>query len=655
MPNLTNRMNQKKFFLFIAAFLLVIAAHSQTLFTYGTHSVDAKEFLKAYNKNNNEPVKDKAKSISDYLDLYIKSRLKIQEAYEKKMDTLPSMRVELANLRAQITESYLNDPQLTSKMVQEAFQRSQKDIHVAHIFISIRDANGFMDTIAAQKKRDDILLRLKNGEDFSKLARQFSDDTTARQNNGDIGFITVFTLPYEFENAIYATKPGKFSAPVRSKVGYHIFKNLEERKAVGKIKVQQILLAIPPGSDETTKKQVAARADSLYKRIMAGDNFSRLATTFSNDYVTAASGGLIPDIGVGQYDPAFEKIVWSLPKDDAVSKPFQTSHGWHILKRISRKPVITDPDNKDYEGELKQKVMADSRWNLSRDFVYNTVIAKKGFKKYPYDDAALWNMSDSVLDLKPMTSGWAIKATTPLFSIGDSVYDANNWVNYANMYRYKQDGSGAKPWEQVRDEWIKFSLLEYYKSHLEEFSDDFRFQMAEFRDGNLFFEIMQQEVWNKAQIDSMGLKALYEKNKKNYLWKESADAVLFFCADMNTANPLFDKIKANPEGWRAAADLFPDKVIADSSRYEWEQIPGLGKTIPKKGMLTSPLVNVTDNTASFAYIVSVYNQPSQRSFNEARGMVINDYQAILEKQWDEALRKKYPVVINQKVLADISK
>lgn len=648
-------MTRRIFSLFMAAFVLAASSSAQTLFTYGSRSVDAKDFLKAYNKNNTGPVKNKTQAIRDYLDLYIKSRLKIQEAYEKKLDTLPSVKVELGNLRTQITENYLNDPQLTARMIKEAFQRSQKDIHVTHIFISLRNASGFIDSVAAQKKRDDILQRLKKGEDFSKLARQFSDDTTARVNGGDIGFITVFTLPYEFENAVYGTAPGKYSTPVRSKAGYHIFKNVEERKAVGKIKAEQILLAIPPGSDETIKKQLAARADSLYKRILAGDNFSRLATSFSNDYITAASGGQMPEIGVGQYDPSFEKVLWSLPKDGAVSKPFLTSHGWHIVKRISRKPVVTDPNNKDYELELKQKVMADSRWNISRDFVYNIVMNKKGFKKFPYDDAALWNMSDSVLDQKPMTSGWAIKATTPLFSIGDSVYNANHWVNYANLYRYKQDGTGAKPWEQVRDEWVKSSLLDYYKTHLEEFNDDFRFQMAEFKDGNLFFEIMQQEVWNKAQTDSAGLKALYEKNKKSYLWKQSANAILFFCADMNTANALFDKVKANPAGWRAAAELFTDKVIADSSRYEWEQIPNLNKTVPKKGMFTSPLMNITDNTASFAYIADVFTEPTQRSFNEARGMVINDYQAVLEKQWDEALRKKYPVTIDQKVLAQISK
>ncbi|MBK6828826.1 MAG: peptidyl-prolyl cis-trans isomerase [Chitinophagaceae bacterium] len=477
--------------------------------------MDAKEFLRAYEKNNTQPVKDRAKSINEYLDLYIRSRLKIQEAYERKLDTLPAMKVEMENLRTQISQNYMTDPDISAQLVKEAFTRSQKDIHVAHIFISIRNAAGFIDTVMAGRKLDTVIQLLKKGEDFFKTARRYSDDTSAATNNGDMGFITLLTLPYAFENAIYSTATGKYSTPVRSLAGFHIFKNLGERKAVGKIKAQQILLAFPPGADENTRKQIATKADSLYKRIIAGDNFNRLAADFSNDYVSAASGGMMPEIGVGQFDPAFEKALWALPKDNAISKPFATAYGWHILKRLSLKPVITDPNNKTYQDELKQRIINDSRWKNSKDFLVKKVTDKKGFKKFPYEDAALWNMSDSVLDGKPMTSGWAITAFTPLFAIGDSVYNANHWVNYANMYRYKQDGSGVKPWDQVREEWIRFSLQEYYKAHLEEFSEEFKQQMNEFRDGNLFFEIMQQEVWNKSQGDSAALVVLYEKTSKN--------------------------------------------------------------------------------------------------------------------------------------------
>jgi peptidyl-prolyl cis-trans isomerase SurA len=633
----------------------VAGVTAQTLFTYGKHSASAKEFLKAYNKNNARPAAEKEKAIREYLDLYIKSKLKIQEAYDRRYDTLPQVKTEVENLRTQISENYMTDPENSNRLSKEAFQRSLKDIHVAHIFISFIGANGFPDTLGAQKKLYSITQRLDKGDDFLSVAQELSDDPSAKTNKGDLSYITVFTLPYEFENAVYNTPVGKFSSPVRSKAGYHIFKNLDERKAVGKIKAQQILFAFPPGADEATKKKVFNTADSVYKRIMAGENFNRLATLLSNDYISGAAGGVMPDIGVGQYEASFEKALWSLPKDDAVSKPFLTAHGWHILKRVSLKPVITDPNDKANQQDLLQKIMADSRWKSSGDFVYKQVVARAGYKKYPYDDAALWNMSDSVLDLKPMKSGWTIKATTPLFSIGDSIYTANHWVQYANTFRYKQDGSGPKPWEQVREEWVQYAMKEYFKQHLEDFNEDFSYQMQEFRDGNLFFEIMQQDVWNKAQADSVSLKELYEKNKKNYLWNKSVDAVVFYCSDEVTAKAAYDQLKNNPSNWRKVADAFTEKVVVDSSRYEWDQLPNLNKSTPVAGMVTKPLVNTTDNTASFAYIIKAYPLPMQRSFNEAKGLVINDYQNLLEQQLNQTLMKKYPVVIDEKVLAEISK
>jgi len=648
-------MNRKFIFLIIACGNM-IAASAQTLFTYGNYAADAKDFLRAYNKNNSAAVTNKAKSISDYLDLYIKSKLKVREAYDRGYDTLPNIKMEVENLRTQIAENYMTDPEIMNRLEKEAFQRSQKDIRAAHFFIAFKNSSGFIDTLAAQKKRDVIIQKLQKGEDFLLLAKQFSDDPNAKLNNGELGYITVFTLPYEFENAVYNTPAGKYSLPVRSKIGYHIFKNLGERKSAGKMKAQQILLATPPGADEATKKQLANLADSLYKRLLAGDEFGQLAKSFSNDYISAANNGTMPDIGVGQYDAVFEKVLWSLAKDGAFSKPFQTSHGWHIVKRIAVKPTVTDPGNKDFKQELQQKIMADSRWRTSKDFVYKQVTEKAGVKKFMYDDAALWAMSDSLLDRRPMREiGRTISSATPLFSIGKEVYDAAAWINYAGTYRFRQDGTGAKPHEQVREEWMQYAMFNYYKKHLEDFNEEFRSQMAEFKDGNLFFEVMQQEVWNKAQTDTVALLALYNKNKKEYTWKQSADVVIFFCSDQAIAKTVYDKVKANPAEWRKVVDMYSEKVLADSARYEWSQIPNLNKMLPRAGMITTPLLNATDNTASFAYIVNAYPQTSQRSFNEAKGLVINDYQAMLEKDWDEALRKKYPVVIDQKVLSDISK
>ena len=649
-------MNRKNLFLLLLVCGSLLPASAQTLFTYGPYKADAKDFLRAFNKNNSNVSGNKAQAIKEYLDLYIKSKLKVREAYERRYDTLITIRTEVENLRAQIAEGFMTDPEIINRLQKEAFQRSLKHIKVAHIFIAFRNSAGISDTLAAMNKRDQLLGRLQKGEDFGKLAKEGSDDPSAKTNNGEIGYITVFTLPYDFENVIYATAPGKVSAPVRSKIGYHIFKNLEEKKSPGKMKARQILLAFPPEATAVTKQQLAKLADSLYKRLLAGDAFAPLATTFSNDYISAASGGLMPDISVGQYDPVFEKNLWALAKDGAISKPFQTSHGWHILKRESVKPVITDANNKDNLQELQQKIIADSRWKASKEHIYKQVRDKAGVKMLLNNDAGFKAYSDSVLDRLPMNvAGRGLTPAIPVFSIGTEVYDLAAWFNYASVYRFRPDGSGAKAHDLVKEEWMQYAMFEYYKKHLEEFNEEFRNQMAEFRDGNLFFEVMQQEVWTKAQSDTAALQALYEKNKRQYTWQQSADVVIFFCSDPTIAQTIYDKVKANPADWKKITDQYSEKVLADSSRYEWNQIPNLNKQVPKAGMMTSPVINQTDNTASFAYIFNAYPQLLQRSYSEAKGIVINDYQAILEKEWEEVLKKKYPVKVEEKVLADISK
>ncbi|MFI5132757.1 MAG: peptidylprolyl isomerase [Chitinophagales bacterium] len=645
----------KRWLVTIIACCMVITASAQTLFTYGKYTADAKEFIRAYTKNNTQPSANKAKAIKDYLDLYIKSKLKIREAYDRGYDTLQQLKSEVDNLRSQIIENYMTDPQTADRLVNEAFQRSLKDIHVAHIFISFKNAAGAIDTVAAQNKLNDILKRLQHGDDFLTVAQQSSDDPSAKNNKGDIGYITVFTLPYQLENVAYSTPAGKYSAPYRSKAGYHIIKNISERNAAGKMKAQQILLALPPGADETTKKNIAQRADSLYQRIMAGDDFGKLASAFSNDYLTAVNGGNIPDFTVGKYDPAFEDLVWALPKDGSVSAPFVTDHGYHIVKRISINPVITDPKNKTNMQALRDQAMSDSRWLASGEVVFNHVLKVAGFKKFPYNEAVLLALTDSLVDRKQLGIGKKMERTAPLFKIGDTTITVSQWINYDETYRYKPDGSGVKPYDQVMDEFIHAAALQYYRDHLETFNDEFRYQMNEFRDGNLFFEIMQREIWNKSQADSAGLVALFEKNHAKYTWKQSADAIIFFCSYQGVSKLVYDEVKKDPAKWQTALEPYTEKVIGDSARYEWSQIPSSAKTDFKPGMLTTPLMNNSDNTASFAYIIKVYPHPMLRTFAEAKGLVVNDYQTQLEEKWVAELKKKYPVVINQKVLASISK
>lgn len=645
----------RKLFVLAAIVLLSVVAGAQTLFTYGPYSVDAKDFLKAFEKNNTNQTGSRTQALKDYLDLYVRSRLKIQEAYNRHYDTLPQLNAEVDNLRQQIIDNYMNDPESFNRLVNEAFTRSLKDIHIAHIFISSKKADGTIDSIAAKQKAEEAFQQLQKGEDFSKIALQYSDDPSVKLNKGDIGFITVFNLPYVLENIAYSTAPGKFSNIYHSKAGYHIFKNIGERKAVGKVKAQQILLAFPPGSDEATKKAIGKRADSLYKVLLKGGDITKLASQFSNDYVSAASGGTMPDFGIGQFDQGFENYVFSLPKEGAIGKPFLTQHGYHIVRLVKRLPVITDPENKNNKLVMKSLVEQSDRMQISKDLLYGRVIQAAGFKKMPYDESELWALTDSLIDFHALSKPVKITTETKLFTIGDEASTVSQWADYAKTFRYKSDGSGYKPNAQVMEEFINYRAQQYYRDHLEDFNPEFKSQMTEFRDGNLFFEVMQQEIWNKAQADSAALEKYYADHKNQYSWKQSADAVIFFCSDINISKTVYDQVKKKPSSWRSIVDALSEKVVADSARYEWSQIPNANKAMLKPGMITSSVVNKNDNSASFAYIIKLYPQPQSRSFTEARGLVINDYQNELEDRWIAELKKKYPVTINQQVLDSITK
>jgi len=634
----------------IAAFGLLISfsLSAQSIFYYGNDSVTVNEFLKAYNKNKTNVRTEKA--FRDYLNLYIASRLKIKEARQRGYDTLPQMVSDLENLRQQILPNYLNDKEAVNKLVEEAYTRSQKDIHLAHIFISFQQ-NGTIDTVAALKKLAEVQGKLKATPDFLALARQYSDDPSAKTNSGDLDWITVFNLPYALENLAYSTGVGKISQVYKSKAGYHIFKNIAERKNPGRIKALQILIANPPGADASVKEANRKLADSIYKLLLKGEDFGTLASKYSNDMVSAAANGQMQEFGVGEYEPVFQNTVYALQKT-AVSKPFLTSHGYHIVKLLEKLSPVSKMDATAMET-LRSKVEQSDRIASTKTALANRILKLAGYKNSSINSNELWAFSDSVLNSRVTGIPIHISGSSSLFKIGDKEFVVTDWIGYAQTFRYKPDGSGLKPYPQLWDEFVQAMALKYYQDNLEKYNEEFKSQIDEFKDGNLFFEIMQREVWGPAQTDSIALFNYYEKNRSKYNWKPSADAVIFYANDMTTAKTLNSDLKKSPSSWHQLVTNFDDKVAADSSRFEFSQIPNPAKQMLQPGTVTIPLLNKSDNTASFAYVIRNYNKTEPRSFVDARGLVINDYQMELEKNWIEQLKKKYPVKINEKVVNNL--
>lgn len=637
--------------------LLLAASFSlpaQTLFTYADKGVSANEYLKAFNKVYPAPVTDKAKKMREYLNLYINSKLKIHEATSRGYDTMPGFIEEFTALRNQVIENYMNDAESLNALVSEAFDRSQKDIKVQHIFIPYYSGSNYSDSQVVKLKIQEAFMELQSGKSFDDVALKFSADPSVAENKGNLGYITVFSLPYQFENIIYTLSPGKFSAPYKSNSGYHIFKNVSERKAVGRVKVSQILIAVPPGSDAATKAQIASRGDSIYTRLQKGDDFGKLASAFSNDVVSSASNGLMPEFGLGTFESSFEAVAFSLVKDGEISKPFETKHGYHIIKRMS----LTAPPsakNKKNLDMIRTLVEKDSRTKVAKDKLYNKVLQKSGYKQFNVDQVMLQMYVDSVLASRPPSLGNPVNKSTALFSIGQNTKIVNDFITYSIPNRYNTDGSGVKPFNQLNEEFKRNAVMEYYRDHLEEFNEEFNAQMKELKDGNLFFDIMMREVWSNAQSDTAGQSAYYNQNKNKYRWNYSADAVIFYCGDEATAKSFRDILTKDQSKWKQVLENFSDKITSDSSRFEITKIPGAQKATAKAGTITSIVKNKDDNSSSFALIFKIYPSPGQKTFTDARGDVISDFQDSIDKKWIAELKKKYPVKVNEEVLKSIAK
>jgi peptidyl-prolyl cis-trans isomerase SurA len=642
----------KRFLLFLTCISCAAAGFSQTLFTYGNNSVDKEEFLKAYNKNKTV-VTDKEASLREYLDLYTKFKLKVKAAQELRLDTLPQLRTDLDNFRTQVEESYMNNEKAVDALIDEAFYRSQKDLHVYHFFAAI-NGNG-PDSVKAYQALAEIANSLKQGNtNYDALANDASVKYV-KVKAGDLGFITVFSVPYEYENIIYNLKPGEVSVPYRTKNGIHLFKLVEERKTAGRWRVAQLLFSFPPGG-EKNPAPTKQKADSVYKLLKAGADFAKLANQVSDDKMTYVTGGEMPEFGTGKFQPVFEKEVFVLSKDGDYTAPFETPFGFHIVKRIKQTPTSSDKNDDGYRYELKQKILQDNRMTGAKEKFAKEIISKIGYKKNTViKDADLFRYADSVAvyAADADVTKYPISTKT-IFSFGKTNVTGAEWLNFIKDFKGNLEIYKGESNQELLDKFISVAAMDYYRKHLEEYNDEFRYQMKEFKEGNMLFEVMERNVWGSASQDTAALKKLYEQNKTKYRWAASATVILFNCTNAAAAEQARAALIAGKD-WKKIAEESNNTIIADSGRYELPQIPAAEGTKFKTGIVTPVLPNTVDGSASFVKVLETHADNEQRSFEDARGLVINDYQNVMEDKWIEDLKKKYPVKVNEDVFKSLLK
>ena len=157
---------------------------------------------------------------------------------------------------------------------------------------------------------------------------------------------------------------------------------------------------------------------------------------------------------------------------------------------------------------------------------------------------------------------------------------------------------------------------------------------------------MDKNVWSKASEDSIGLRNFYKANADKYNWNKGVSGILITVNSKDVCKELSSKLEGNINNWRTTVSSYGGVASADSARYEYDNLPIKQKIEPTIGFMTSPEKSTTDELYSFFIVTKVHETVIRRSFEEAKGLIINDYQNQLEKEWIKSLKIKYPIHIN---------
>jgi len=625
-------------------------AHDEVLMTIDGNDITKEEFEYIYNKNNTNNVIDK-KSLAEYLELFKNFKLKVIEAEHLGLDTLPAFLNELRGYRAQLAKPYLTDLSMEEKLCQEAYEHLKQDVEVSHILVKLPENATPADTLAAYQKAMTARQRLDK-EDFGTVALELSDDPSVKNNSGYLGFFTGGMLVYPFEKAMYTLADGEISAPVRTFYGYHVIKVHSHRPAVGQVHVSHIMKMVKRDAPEADWQKAHDEIVAAAERIKNGEAFVAVAKEVSDDRGTAMRGGELSWFGVGRMVREFEQAAFALENVGDMSEPVRSPFGWHIIKLEGKRGLDSYEQKRP---ELLRQMQRDERAQLGRNVLVDRLKAEYNYQ----EKAGAMDGIVAFLQQHPTVDSTYFVAvdelTDTLATFADMVLTQRDLAFVLGITSNDGAPSLAMFDERVK-EFVAEQILSYEETQLETKYPEFRYLMQEYHDGILLFDISNTEVWDKAAKDTEGLKNYFAANKANYAWDTPHyKGRIVYCKDAATAKTVKKLIAKLPSD---SVNSYLDARINNDSVVFVKTTAGLWKKgdnpVVDKLAFKDKTAEIAENTEfPVVFVVGKMLKKGPEAYTDVRGAVTADYQNELERRWIEALRAKYPIVVNESVLKTI--
>lgn len=295
------------------------------------------------------------------------------EAFQQKLDAVAPGTYE--TLRNRISDD-LQIQRLRQQQVMSRIKISDQDVenflkspegqasvgsqaHVIHMRISGDASPAELNKTAQAIKKD-----LTSNNDVKALEKKYSS-ASIKVEGADMGFRPLSDIPAELAARVSVLNEGQTTDLISVADGIHVLKLIErkgnEQKAlVPQYNTRHILIKT---SEVVSPENAKQTIDSIYNRIKAGEDFSTLASTYSNDPGSARDGGSLGWVSPGMMVPEFDKVMQSATVDQ-VSAPFETQFGWHILQVTGKRQQDM---TKEYQQRMARQILGERQFDSELD------------------------------------------------------------------------------------------------------------------------------------------------------------------------------------------------------------------------------------------------------------------------------------------------
>ena len=624
--------------LFTLSFQTFAQQPTDVLVTINDSIYQVADFERLYNKNIDIIVDESQKDVGNYFDLYTLYKLRLQNAYNLKLDKSDRINQDITKFRTELAEKYFINESTLNALVEEALERSKFEINASHILIAVDELAQPQDTLAAYnqalKIRDEVL----NGLSFEKAAEKYSNDLSAKSNKGNLGYFSVFRMVYPFETGAYNTKVGDISLPVRSNFGYHLIKVNNKRATPKPKNIAHILVETKDINDQQAKKKI----NDIYKRLELGDPFHDVAFHFSEDITTRDNGGDLGMYNEGNLNiEGISDILYDLNFNGAYSKPFFSQYGWHIVAvtKVNDLPNQTDLKDlflkrvkNDSRAILLEKDLIDYLKELYQFKIDQTHLAET-VKMLHREEMMNQPKVDSNPDTEKVVATYSDKKITSK-NILEHIY------SFANQYAFLKTDELVI--NKALNNYSLRKLKEEYDSQLENKFPDFAHTLKEYKEGLMLFDLLEQQIWDKTATDTLALMQYYETHKEKYIQPDHFTGEVYVFKKRYDAKIYHKIIKGR---YDVNEDDFP-MVYKYQGRFTLDD----KRLPPNLDIQTIGNKVIKHNNLFYVFFVRDKKFENIPDYKTIQSKISADYQTEYEKEYNQNLLQKANIKVNQPIL-----